>query len=168
MTIIVEDGSIVANANSYVSLSDARAYATQRGESLPTNDAELEALLIIAKDFLESYRNKYQGNKVSSSQSLQWPRHPVYIDGFLIDNDLIPAELIAAQCQLAIDQNNGIDIEPTKEGGFVIKEKVGPLETDYSERVGTSTTPTLTAVDRLLEPLLKTTGSGLSLFTMRV
>lgn len=166
--MIIEDGSIVANANSYVDLADARAYAVTVGETLPADDGELEALLIKAKNYLEALRDKYKGNKVSSTQSLQWPRYPVKIDGFEIAADYIPAELISAQSQLAIDQNNGIDIQPNKEGAFIIKEKVGPLETEYSQSVGTGTQPTLTTVDALLNPLLKSGGLGSSLLTRRV
>ena len=169
MTLIVENGSIVANANSYVDLTDARAYATQRGETLPTDDSELEALLIKAMDYLEGLRAKYQGSKTDpDNQELQWPRMNVYIDCELFPSDEIPKELVSAQCQLAIDQNNGVVIQPSGDTRFAIFEKVGPLETEYSEKIGSTSSPTLTAADALLEPLFSACGQSSTLNTVRV
>lgn len=155
MALIVEDGSIVANANSYNTLAELRSYASARGYTLPTDDTELEAETFLAMDYLEALRSKYQGMKVSSSQSLQWPRECVYIDGFAIDNDVIPTELKNAQCQLTMDKDSGIDLQPNVDSHFVIKEKVDVIETEYSEAVGTSNYPTLEAANALLKPLLK-------------
>ena len=82
MTLIVEDGSIVENANSYVSVDDARTFASLRGVTLPASDAEVEVLLIKATDFIEAQRLRFQGSKVNQDQALQWPRTGVYVDGF--------------------------------------------------------------------------------------
>ncbi len=41
MSLIIEDGSIVEGANSYVTLEEARAYALQRGVVLPTVSPDL-------------------------------------------------------------------------------------------------------------------------------
>ncbi|WBF76993.1 hypothetical protein PSV3_00292 [Septimatrevirus PSV34] len=50
ITIVVEDGSGVTNANSYVSVADARIYASNRGVELPLDDDELAAMLIRSTD----------------------------------------------------------------------------------------------------------------------
>jgi hypothetical protein len=165
MALIIEDGSLVANANSYVTVEEARTYAAARGVTLSAVDAEVEQLLIPAMDYLEAQRDRYQGTKVSATQSLQWPRYPVYIDGFLFASDEIPNDLKNAECQLAIEKQNGVDLLPTSEGRAIIKEVVGPLETEYSESVG-SDSPTMRAVDNLLQPLYNSGGGGLR--TIRV
>ncbi|MBU4707835.1 DnaT-like ssDNA-binding protein, partial [Salmonella enterica] len=45
MALVVEDGSIVAGADSYLSLEDARALAAKYGYALPADDTEAEAAL---------------------------------------------------------------------------------------------------------------------------
>ncbi len=67
MALEVEDGTGKADANSYVSVAEYRAYAQARGVSLPVDDAQVEAQLTQAMDYVESFRAKYQGRKT-------WPR----------------------------------------------------------------------------------------------
>lgn len=168
MALIIEDGSIVADANSYVSVAETRLYAEARGIALPTDDADLEILLIKSMDYLEAQRSKYQGLKVESTQSLQWPRYDVYIDCVLFSQDEIPVELKSAEMQLAIEANSGTDLMPTRCAGFVTEEKVGVLNTKYSESIATGAGPNMTAVKALLAPLYYPCGSGTYLKTLRV
>jgi len=166
MTLVVEDGSIVANANCYADLATIKAYATARGIALGT-DTVIEQQVIKAIDYLEGLRNRFQGNKVVSTQCLQFPRQNVWIDGFEILETVIPNELVKAQCQLVCEQANSIDIMPTQSEPAVKKEVIGPIETEYAVATGTITTPVMTAVDALLEPLFKN-NSGFTLTTVRV
>lgn len=103
MTIIVEDGSIVSNANSYVSEAELTSFATARGITL-TNSTE--ELLIRAMDYIEALY--FKGVKLTSTQSLQWPRAYVLIDNYYINTDVIPTELKNGlmHCAIAIDQDN--------------------------------------------------------------
>jgi hypothetical protein len=78
-TIVVEDGSIVASANSYVSAADLSTYATDRGITINGTAA---VLLIQAMDYLE--QQDFQGYKYTDDQALQWPRGDVYIDGYYV------------------------------------------------------------------------------------
>lgn len=170
MALVVEDGSIVANANSYQSLIDIRAYATARGVTLPVDDAEVEAMAFSAMDYLEGQRARYQGVKTDpANQELQWPRTGVSIDCYAIDSDVIPKELKNAENQLIIEINANVDILPTTEqGGFVIREKVDVIDTEYSELVGVGVNPRMTAVDALLEPLFFPCGQKFALTSIRV
>lgn len=157
MALIVEDGTIVEDANSYVTLEEARAYALERGLTLPALPEEgqvdaLEALLISAVDYLEGKRVEYKGEKVSELQELQFPRDNVYIDGFLLASDAIPKVLKQAQIKLAVIAHSGVALEPVRSGPAVIRKKVGPIETEYSE--GSTFRPAMPAVDALLAPLL--------------
>lgn len=168
MTIIVEDGSIVADANSYVTVADARAYAAARGITLSATDSVVESLLINAVDYTESKRAQYQGSKVSQDQELQFPRYNVSIDGFEIPPTTIPKTLKNAQMQLVIESSEGIDLMPTQSGQFVTEETVGPITTKYSDKAGLDgLEPQMTAVDALLEPLYKQGNSGAFLTTYR-
>lgn len=127
MTLIVETGSIVANANSYISVVDFQAYATARGVSIVSSTPE--QLLVQAMDYIENL--KYKGTKQTINQPLEWPRYNVWIDGYPFQPNTIPSQLTAGQCEvaLAIDQGNGplVDI-PIK----TVMEKVGPVEVHYS------------------------------------
>ena len=169
ITIIVEDGTQVANANSFVSVADARIYAVNRGVALPSSDDELAAMLIKAVDYLEAQAESFQGERVSETQDLQWPRTEVYIYGALVPSNVIPKSLISAQVQLAMAINAGLDLQPniTPET-YVIKEKVGPIETVYANPLHTGIMPTFTAANSLIALLLKASSVGFSLKTIRV
>lgn len=126
MTITVEDGTLIEDANSYVSEADLEAFAAARGITLST---DTEILLIKAMDYIESL--VYKGVKVESTQALQWPRNYVSIDGYLIDNDVIPNELKNGLMQTAVSIDADAGPQQTI-GRQTIKEKVGELEIQYA------------------------------------
>lgn len=132
MTIIVEDGTIVANANSYVTELELTTYATSRGITLSGTP---EQLLIVAMDFIE--QQNFIGTKSTRDQSLQWPRESVWVDGYYYEPDEIPVELKTSQMTAAISVDQGNDpsaiIEPA-----VKREKVDVLEVEYQDGAGGS------------------------------
>lgn len=133
MTIIVEDGSQVANANSYVTAAEAKAFAAARGiADFPTNDSEVAVLLTLAIDYLEARRFDFIGTKTSASQALQYPRTGSTVDGLEIANNIIPIELKNAQMQLAIEALEYGDLSPSSDGYAVAVEKVDVLEIQYA------------------------------------
>ena len=161
MPLVIENGSLVQDANSYVSVADARAYAEARASTFPADDTEAEAALIVAMDYLESLRAEYQGSKVSPGvQALQWPRTGVVIDGWEVPITHIPNELKFGQIQLAIESANGTDLTPTGDGREVIREKVDVLETEYAPGAGGSPQPVFVKVRAFLAPLFSTGGLG--------
>lgn len=172
IAIIVEDGSNVPNANSYVSLSGAREYAEYRGVELPSDDDELAALLIVGMDYLESKECEFQGYRANDTQSLSWPRSGVYLNCKEYPSDVIPSQLIGALVQLAIAQDAGIDIFPnTTSEDYITSAKVGPLSVSFSDpaKVGLGDlSPNMTAVDALLKPLFYQCNESAGLFTRRV
>ena len=149
MTIVVEDGSIVANANSYVSEAELVAYASARGITISGTN---EQLLIRAMDYLESL--DFIGLKYLSTQSLQWPRAYVEIDTYYVDIDEIPAELKKAQIEiaLAIDAGNDplSDIERQKSS-----VKVGELAVTYENNQSTTI---VRKINNSLKKLIRSTG----------
>ena len=131
--LIVENGTGVANANSYVDLTYARTYATQSGFVLPVDDTELEVLLLNGMSFIESFKAKLQGHKVSSTQNLQFPRNLVFIDGYELANDEIPDNLKIAQVRAAVAISEGTDFFETVGGQLITEETVGPITTKYAD-----------------------------------
>lgn len=126
MTIIVEDGTNISGANSYISEADLTAYATARGITLVTGT---EQLLVKAMDYIESLL--YKGSKLTRDQGLQWPRYDVIIDGYYFNTTQIPQQLKngLAECAIAIDQ----DTDPLRNAPVLVsREKVDVIEVEYS------------------------------------
>jgi hypothetical protein len=130
--LIVETGEGVMDANSYVTLDEARRYALLRGkDSLFSDDLKAQQDLIKAADFIQLLI--FAGNLAYVDQSLAWPRNGVCINSFELADDFIPLEIKKAQIEIALIIANGIDLLPVSTGTFVKKEVVGPIETEYFE-----------------------------------
>ena len=171
ITITVEDGSNVANANSFVTIAEARSYAVERGVTLSATDDSLAVMLIKACDYLEAQANRYQGEITNESQALQWPRIDVYISGSktAFPSNAIPKQLKSAQSSLVVAISEGVDIMPNYSAAdFVTEETVGPITTKYADLTKIGITPTLTNVEALLQPLFGSTLTGFALRTTRV
>jgi hypothetical protein len=78
MALIVEDGTGLANAESYVSVAAATTYHANVGNTAwaaITSDTTKEQLLRKATDYMVAqYRLQYAGCRRYSTQSLDWPR----------------------------------------------------------------------------------------------
>lgn len=174
MALIVEDGSIVENADTYVTRADAIAYALRRGVVLPDTEAT-DIQIIKAMDYLAMFDTKWLGQQVNpATQYLAWPRSGVFI-GFshvAFPSDDIPNQLIKAQCELVLQVNAGIDLMPTvsASAAFVKREKVDVIETEYSEAIALALLnelPNMPLVDAYLSPLLDQ-GGGIRIRTLRI
>lgn len=174
VTIIVEDGSIVANANAYIDVAEATAYAAQRGVTLPADADAVAAMIIQATDFLESKACEYAGKKTDPEQSLQWPRTDAYLfgdDETPYDPHTIPKNLKQAQAALVIAVSQGVVLLPNVgPQDYVIEETVGPITTKYANPIQAGIGITFTGVDYLLSSLYGECGqcSPFSIRTIRV
>jgi hypothetical protein len=157
VTLIVEDGSIVADANSFVTEAQIVAYAAARGVTLAFNtDPEKDAVAILgikAADYLKIM--PWKGEVVDPTQTMPWPRKNIVTPTW--PEDAIPLAVVEAQLQLTLLANAGTVLIPTSSGiGYLIKEKIGPIENVYSEKVGVSSDglPILPGIAALLDPWL--------------
>lgn len=135
MGFTVETGSIVAGANSYVSVASADAYHTDRGNTAWTGaDSVKQAALIKATDYIEqNYDGRWKGYKVRQDQPLAWPRSEVLVDRYYLDHEKIPAALTKAVCELALKSLSS-ELNPDLErGGAVKREKIDVIEVEYME-----------------------------------
>ena len=167
MALIVENGTGVAGANSYATTDAHRAYAAARGVVLGI-DADIETKNALAIDYLEGKRNKFSGSKVNPLQALQYPRYGVSIDGYAMEQTYIPLELIKANSQLILEQQNGVNIMPTQNEPSIKSESIGPIKTEYAINPGSFFEPFIASVETLLEPLYKSGSTGFGLQTLRV
>lgn len=90
MAIIVEDGSGVTNANSYVSVAESQAYFTTKGITVTIT----EEALINATQYVDLvFGRRFKGKMLSGTQSLQWPRTTFTYDFGTVASGTIPKEL---------------------------------------------------------------------------
>lgn len=144
--LIVEDGTIVPGANTYIDRAFYIAYAASRGVVvLSDNTADVE--VIKGMDYLETQR--FVGDRIQDGlpvpcgpidsalpeQPCAWPRKGIYqFDDRPNAVHIIPNNLKRAQAQVALDVHNGFNpFVNIPAGKTVISEKIGPLSRTYSE-----------------------------------
>lgn len=125
---IIEDGTGVADANSYQSLIDARQVAENFGLTLPTDDEQAKVALIKGAAFLERYR--YKGKALTDTQGLAFPRAMLYVNCKLVPSNSIPKQILQAQVFAAAYSVEG-DLRGTSDGREVASEKLDVLQVDY-------------------------------------
>lgn len=136
MALIVEDGSNVPNANTIISVSDVRTYASLRGYNLSSTDSVLEGYIIRFMDWLYGLEGRLQGIRTTQGQSLLFPRNYVYLYGVLTEKDTIPVNAKNAGCEYVLLLENGIDPMLTSDKAVegVISEKTPDFERQYSDK----------------------------------
>ena len=157
MALIVEDGTLVADAESYLSVADADVIIASRG-----GDAAWTALDTISKEVQLRLSTEYLdlnycyvGSVTSTDQSLEWPRQG--ITG--VDSDEIPTLLKKALAVLAVDSiGSDLYITEAPSAGGEIKSQFDKLDvletkTEYFSGGSSSTQNKFTEVDRLVKPL---------------
>ena len=156
MTLIVEDGTGVAGANSYAAVQDLKDYLELRGnEALDLlTDAEIEPLLVKATDYIElRYSKKFLGMQLNSDQDLSFPR---------TDFDGLPPRLVRACFEYAVIANDG-PLAPLLEqdgSGREVKSKSEDTAGVIKESTTYATTTPRTfrrypVPDKLIAPLLR-------------
>jgi len=115
MALTVEDGTGLAGADSYVSLSDADQYALDHGNpstwSLLTESQKEEKLRLAAQGLDLEYFGRWLGTRKETTQALEWPRSEVEDeDGNAVDDDSVPSRIQDAQVELALEFATGKSI----------------------------------------------------------
>lgn len=156
MAIVVEDGTVVAGANSYATEAELTAYADARGITVA---GQLDEDLLKAMDYLETQR--FIGTKSTQAQPLQWPREGVSIDGFTYEAANLPAELVEAQLVIAMAIDQGYDPLVLTESSPTVKRKMvkaGSVEseTEYVDGAEASAVPL--SIRRALRKLIRDSG----------
>lgn len=165
MTLVVENGTGLANAESYVSVSAADTYHSNRGNTAWAALATpaKEAALRKATDYIgQAYGHRFKGYRSTKTQALDFPRTELPIpgdpDGDFYATSAIPAALSNACFELALRASSASLLADTSQA--IKREKVGQLETEYQD----FTVPGVRypAVDGLLLPLCGGRGLRLS------
>ena len=156
MTLIVQDTTTpTTTANSYLSLVDWQARATELGLSEPT-----EAQILTGMLYVDS--NTFIGETVVAFQSTAWPRSSVIIfhgnDYVEYDKDAIPQQVIDAVLYAAVEP----DLYQTAQGGQRVKmKKVDVLEKEFfDDGVNATAFKRVSRADAMLKPFLSKSGGG--------
>lgn len=169
MAIVVEDGTGLTDAETYVSVDDCKAYLDARGRVTwgDLTEQQQEASLRQAADYLDAkYGPRLQGYRLKTTQALMWPRTDVSWDNVTWDPAPLPVPLIRACCEAASIASTGVDLfEPLDRGGQVVEklEIVGPI-TERTKWAGSAPVgTTYPAIARYMDILC---GSGTLIGTM--
>lgn len=152
MALIVEDGSIVEGANSFVSVADAETFFASRGIEGPSTGWEIPLTLAMDQIMLMSFK----GYRTDKSSPTPFPRTSIYdLEGNEYDNNTVPAAAITGQLWLAYYEAQGVSLGASvANSGQVKKEKVDVLEIEYASSESTGIAVTLASMPNANAALL--------------
>lgn len=160
MPLIVEDGTGLANAESYVSVAYFKAYCDARGYSYDgKTDAEIEQALRRATEWIDAvYGSRFAGGRIATTQALILPQSGLYDQrGYAVAQDAVPAQVQKATAEAARRELASPEsLMPDVISGQIEKRiKVEGIEVEYAAGVAsvTSQLPTLTIVDGIMSSL---------------
>lgn len=124
MAFIVEDGTGLENANSFIDVAYLDSYCQERQidiSTLTTDDKQ--SLLIKATDFINTvYYGYFQGVTLNETQSLEFPR-------IIGDDTIYPLNLKKATAEMALKATDGVLLEDSN--NVIKREKLDVIETEY-------------------------------------
>jgi hypothetical protein len=147
MAFIVEDGSGVPGANSYVALPYAVSYFADRGraaEFAGTED-EQRGWLVQATDYVERWRERFKSTPLLAAQSLSFPRAllrgVVGTSNNMVADAWMPENLLKAVCEYAARAKRGPlapdpVVDATGHTVVMTSRKVGPIERSFAVAPG--------------------------------
>ena len=160
MSLVVEDGTGLANADAYIDAAYLQAFALKRAFDLTPYDttAQEAAILIAAQDWLDG-QHTFASGKLVDSQALSFPTE---VDG-------LPNDIKVANAKAAILQLQGLLLVDTSEistTGDVIAESssLGSLSesTTYASGSSQRYSRVIPAdLQQLLRPYLYAGGGGI-------
>lgn len=158
MALLVEDGTGVAGAESYVTVAEFRTWATNRSYVLPIPDADVESLLRKAADFIE--RKRFVGTPEFDVQTMSFPRSVLGWDGLYVSTG-IPAKLKTAQMLLAMESMNG-PLTAVARANKYAATKIDQIYLKYADSSKGSGDLYFPAIDDLLRDWLATGGFAIT------
>lgn len=170
MTLTVEDGTGLANADALISVDYADTYHDNRGNSTwvstssPADEDKEQAIRRASAFLRDSF--KWQGYPISGrSQAMAWPRSGVVDgNGYTVAADGVPDEIQRACAELALRElvtpgalNPDVTLSDT-----IKREKIGPLEFEYdnSRTDAYASRPVILIVQDIVGALLAQVGNN--------
>lgn len=166
MTLVVEDGSAKADADSYADVTDAGAFIADWHDDADWNSASQarkERALRRGTRFVDERR--WRGWAATADQALAWPRVRVgLVDGHTITDDVVPQAVKHATIEAALRDVQGESLFPDHDGGTIRREskQVGSLQKSQEFATPRQAGKTFEAINALLRSYV-TSGSSLPL-----
>lgn len=169
-TFVVEDGTGKANANAYATEAFVDGYHDNYGAPVAWTGLAAGAVrehhIREATQYLEAtYGLRWHGQRTNRLQALDWPRKDIFdADGFSIDSNVMPAELLEATAIMALKSAEAVAATPatvlipdlTKSGTEAATLiKVGPITKSVRYSGGNSPVKKFRVVNLLLKRLVK-------------
>lgn len=169
MVFTVEDGTGLADANSYATVAFYRSYFADRGVDVTTEtDGQIQGWLVQATDYIGTrWEGRLKGWPISQTQALHFPAEGVYLGCHLQPTSPLPTALQKATVEYArLAKSGPLYLTPTTDASGLMlagrREKVGPLEQEFTYLGGVAyTVRKLPVPDRLMASLLTGSGGGL-------
>ena len=156
MALVVETGVGLDDADSFISLIGARAFADKYGITLPADDTAAEVALRQGCQYVELQQKCFSGSRLTSTQALSWPRTGAtnaygveYADGDM------PVQLGYSQVYAAAEYAAGKDVRASDDGLSVAsKEVTGAVAVSYFNNGKTGKAITITKSLDAMAPLM--------------
>lgn len=146
-TVIVEDGTGKADANSYISRAAADSYFDTQLRTTPWTGAsndDKDRALIMATAQVDSFVRWY-GRRKTKAQALAWPRvNVVDYDGYEVPSDEVPVEVQEAAAEMAKALLEGDRLADSDTVG-VKRVKVDVIEIEADKYSGLAPLPKIVA-----------------------
>ena len=140
MSLIVEDGTGLANAESLCSVADADTIHAARGNAAWAllTTPQKEQNLRKGTDYMTGkYTTLWAGYRKTAGQALDWPREDVPIAGLRFlqyyDNGIVPNEVKQACALLALRASTGDDLMSDERQKVISESVEGAVSVTYSE-----------------------------------
>jgi hypothetical protein len=170
VAFLVEDGTGLAGATSYISVANFKLYCADIGTVLTSyTDAQIEQALVRTTKAIDAKGiNRFVGAKGTAAQALAWPRTDATdVYGFDLADDAIPVYVTRAACEGGIAELASVgSLQASLDrGGMVQEERVeGAVTVRYFNGAPSGTV--YTAFISALAPVMS--GSGGNISVMRV
>jgi hypothetical protein len=128
--------ALIVGTNSYIDADDADLYFADRlNSAVWTNSTTKDQALIQATKLIDN--ESFLGIRTNPTQPLSFPRFGIYLDGVMIDSNVVPQRVIDATCELAIwllqsDYTAPDDLESYS------RVQLGPIEVEMNGSSGGS------------------------------
>lgn len=173
MPFTPEDGTGLADANSYATEAEADDYFEDRGQTTAWDAiTDKEGALVRGSSYIEAmYGSRWPGTRLNGrGQALGWPREDgLDQSGEEIAENAVPVEVKYAAFEAALREgaSPGSLTPDYASSARVTHERVDVLEVSYSDSSTANTRPIITMIDELLAPLIGPRSSTMVTWPLR-
>ena len=154
--LVIEDGTVVLGAASFISYADAVTEAANYGVTF--SDDEITGQVHLRGAYLwlvNLYESNLQGLRMSGQQTGIFPRDGVTARNFKVEDNVIPGDVILAQVFAASALAGGIDINAIKSSADLKSFSVdGVYSETYQDGTVNKTLPDMPQVYHMLRPYM--------------